>query len=404
MLKPLFGRITPLSMLAGTFMFLAICSQLASAQSPPFQPGTLSSLASQGACPSGMGWAQGETCYTATVTCPNTQVSSIQLELGIKIPSANPAGVIVILSGGGGTSPTYGAGADAQFANAYYTNNYTVVQTQWGTSSGNDWEIANNTGTDLNILQAACRPAAVLNFVRYNTNYSVVPQLYFTGKGMCAHGFSAGSAAIGYSLAFYGAANYLDKAELLSGPVLSDIAQGCVVPQEGNINICGGSQSYCQGWPSTGLSESPNYVMGTETYIWAWTGDTSCRGTQNTTQASYNNWLAQSIVNGPNGGSGSFNYPNTSMQGWLCSSDTDGTYNESGPEGWLFYSQVGGQSQPPQNFEVFAVGGCQGVEGVPQGNVSSTSTKYANDQGLTAIVYDMSDPNNSKTQVCQNLH
>jgi hypothetical protein len=42
---------------------------------------------------------------------------------------------------------------------------------------------------------------------------------------MCALGDSAGSAAIAYSLAYYGAGSYLDNVELLSGPVLSDIEQ-----------------------------------------------------------------------------------------------------------------------------------------------------------------------------------
>src|SRR5208282_4513681 len=47
----------------------------------------------------------------------------------------------------------------------------------------------------------------------------------------CAQGFSAGSSAVAYALAWYGAGSYLDNAELLSGPVFSDIQQGCEYPQ-----------------------------------------------------------------------------------------------------------------------------------------------------------------------------
>jgi len=46
---------------------------------------------------------------------------------------------------------------------------------------------------------------------------------------MCALGDSAGSAAVAYSLAYYNAGSYFDNVELLSGPVLSDIEQGCQV-------------------------------------------------------------------------------------------------------------------------------------------------------------------------------
>ena len=114
--------------------------------------------------------------------------------------------------------------------------------------------------------------------------------------------------------------------------------------------------------------------------------------------------MAESIVNGANGGGGSFLYPNTSMLSWLCSSDTDGTYNNSAPEGWLYYAQIGAQSTLPQNFSVISVGGCSGPEGVVNGNVSNTSSLYSGVLGQTAIVRDMSDQTGTATQICQNLH
>ena len=346
------------------------------------------------------------TCYSATVSCLNSNpaVAPIQLDFGV-LMHANPHGLIVILSGGNGTMPTYAPGADSTFATNYYNNGYTVVQTKWGGGT-TPWELANGSN-DYNVLQAACRPAGFLYYARYNTNPQNGPVLFPTTQtaGMCVHGFSAGSAAAAFVLAWYGGASFIDKVELLSGPVVSDIAQGCVVPPPPHgIDICGTNPSYCQGWPAGGLIESPDYVFGTEDHIRMWTGDNSCRGPQNTTQASYNAWLAQSIVNGPNGGGGNFLYPKTAMQAWLCSSDTDGTYNESGPQGWIFYSQVAQQSSLPNNFLVNAVGSCGEPEGVVTGYVSSTSRFYPNSKGVDAITTDMSDLAHSQTVACQNLH
>jgi hypothetical protein len=219
----------------------------------------------------------------------------------------------------------------------------------------------------------------------------------YTGGGMCAQGASAGSGALGYSLAWYGAGDgtkgYIDKVELISGPVFSDVAQGCYVPQPPNtvppVDICAGSSppAWCVAWPAGGVSELPSYVGGDQYAVAKWTGDDSCRGSMPTSQTSYNNWRAQSIVNGPNGGGGSFYYPKTSMSAWLCASDTDGTYNNSAPEGYLFYQAVGNAQGLPLNFQVTAATGCMGPEGVGNGTINSGP--YKNDDGFTAISNDM---------------
>ena len=44
--------------------------------------------------------------------------------------------------------------------------------------------------------------------------------------GICAQGFSMGSSAIAYSLAYYNAASILDNVELVSGPPASNIMDG----------------------------------------------------------------------------------------------------------------------------------------------------------------------------------
>jgi hypothetical protein len=222
---------------------------------------------------------------------------------------------------------------------------------------------------------------------------------------MCAQGSSAGSAALAYATAWYGAADptvgYLDKLELVSGPVFSDIAQGCYVPTPPAtvppVNICASNPNYCLGWQAGGLSESPSYVGGAQFAVQSWTGDSSCRGSRPTVQGSYNAWLAQSIVNGPNGGGGQFNYPKTSILAWLCASDVQGVNNNSAPEGWLFYKQVGSSGVSPLDFWVSAVNLCSDTEGVAQGTVAGSL--YTGLDGFDAITQDMAG--NSLTRACQ---
>ena len=70
-----------------------------------------------------------------------------------------------------------------------------------------DWEATQdpfpltNPPTYGNVQQAACRPATFFNYV-FNNIY--VPILGTNSSaGMCGHGFSAGSAALAYSMAYY---------------------------------------------------------------------------------------------------------------------------------------------------------------------------------------------------------
>ncbi len=367
------------------------CTVDSKAQSAPGTVTVTGKHGGDGTCPSHEGFGSRLTCYDATVTnCPNTD--SISLVFGYASPSSTPNGLVVFLSGAGGTAATVYPGGDGTFAQSYYNNNYNIVQLAWSY----DWELTNAPGNSshaASILSAACRQAAFLYWARYNTaSNNNGPVVFPTTQqnsqaGMCVQGFSAGSAATAYSLAYYGAASYVDKVELLSGPVFSDIAQGCAVPAGPNVNICGGSPSYCYGWPSGGQSEAPTYVFGTEKWLQSWTGNAKCAGGSPTNNSDKTGWLDQSIVNNPNGGA-TFSYPQTMMSAWLCTSDTDGTYNESAPEGWLFYNQIGG-SGTLAPFQVTAVSNCSGPEGVTGGTVNN-GTQHATD----AITADMSTSTN----------
>jgi hypothetical protein len=155
---------------------------------------------------------------------------------GVETPSGTPLGTIVILSGMGGTGAD---AADVSYVQAYVQAHYQVVQIAWGaTSPGIDWEYT-NIGTSNNapsIRAAACRPASFLNWVRNGASAGSVG-IWGGYGGMCAQGESAGSGATAFALAWYNAGaatasfgqGYLDKVVMKSGPVFSDIKQGCEV-------------------------------------------------------------------------------------------------------------------------------------------------------------------------------
>jgi hypothetical protein len=371
------------------------------------------------------------TCQTAVMTCPNTQ--QIGLTYGYLSPvgvlanftQKQPNGVVVILNGGNGTLSDLG---DFALAGNFFAAGYEVVEIAWG----DDWEqtydpFGSNTPAYGNIQNAACRPATFLNFV-YNSIYLPITQ--GTGgnqtAGMCAHGDSAGSAAIAYSLAYYGAGNWLDYVQLASGPVLSDIEQGCQWnPTAAPVTICGqtnyrGGQYGCQLGGGSTWTLNPTYVAGSQGGVGGWTNDMSCANANNlnqmTTQASETRWLNQSIVDQSTGGTNqgaipTFTYSSTAMSAWLCRSvansnnypcaangnnNINSCPNNSSPQGQIFYANIGAGNPPPY-YNVFAVDNCSTSEGTGDGNVpgfypldfGGTSSGGGTIKGTTSMTYDM---------------
>src|SRR5579862_7255775 len=190
---------------------------------------------------------------TGANTGCNTGVNGLNADdrlftYGYLKPSGVVHGTVVFFPGGPGTSPTESPD-DASLVGSYFGKGYEIVKVAWQT----DWQDAHGT-TGGNIQSAACRPAAFLQYV-YNT-----PLLYSSGTGMCAQGASAGAGAVAYSLAWYGAGNFLDKAELLSGPVFSDIEQGCEEGPPPLVQVCRSSDSWCQGGTQGEWDVSPTYI------------------------------------------------------------------------------------------------------------------------------------------------
>jgi hypothetical protein len=348
-------------------------------------------------------------CQAATVTCSN--VANLTLTfgylnpVGIILPAGSqPNGVIVLHGGDGGIMPESFALTDA-----YFKAGYEVVQQKWT----DDWEsIADPMTAPGNIQNAACRPATFFNYV-YQTFYAPLAQSTTYHGGMCALGDSAGAAAIAYSLAYYGAGDYLDNVELLSGPVLSDIKQGCELPQPSQVTVCdpnSQNQGYgCQLGGGSTWTLSPTFVAGAQMGVQNWTNEQStCAVTNPSDPTSNSDWLKESIVDQfsvtGKGAAPTFSYTKTAMSGWLCRSvvndtpqydcvanhNSNSNYcpNNSSPQGQIFYQNI---PSGTANFSVYAVDNCVNAEGVGAGNVPGYDPSVFNGtvSGFTAISDDM---------------
>jgi hypothetical protein len=328
------------------------------------------------------------TCFTSAVTnCSNAQ--TLNLTYGYLSPAGiipgAVQGVIVFLNGGNGTEPEGPAtgssnASELDMINYDFRQGYEVVQLAWQYP----WEQTNVPsqagGPNVaNVQNAACRPATFLNYI-YNNIYLPLtqPPNKNPNAGMCAQGDSAGSAAVAYSLAYYGAGSYLDNVELISGPVLSDIDQGCEEPPPPTVSICPAGQYGCQLGGGGSWYLYPTYLSGANAGVRNWTNDQTCAVPGGQTSGSSDTaWLKQSIVDQPSVSGGAvptFSYPNTAMSGWLCRglqqevpNCNGGMYNpklcpnNSSPQGEIFYAQVGLSS--PNHYNVYAVDQCDGPEG-----------------------------------------
>lgn len=333
------------------------------AQSSPLPLGTISDVRSAPSCP--VGYATGASCFTAMVSCPNTL--DLPFTFGYENPQQGGAmsGTIVFFNGADGTVP-----GGSEFATALLQAGYRLVQINWDTA----WEDAlSGVGTD--IKTAACRPATFLNFVHQNL---------YTSGGMCGWGSSAGSGALAYSLAWYGAADYMDSVELLSGPVFSDIERGCAVPPAPPVFVCPNGQLGCNTGFEGGWLEDVQYVNYPA--LDQWTGINACDGGQTTSVRDDEDWKSMSIVDGTSGPT--FVYPRTNMAGWLCATSIPSTCNpgecpnNSAAEGEIFYEQFTDGAQIA-NYSVTRIDQCNGPEGVNPGVTPQGVS------GLTAITQDM---------------
>jgi hypothetical protein len=204
-------------------------------------------------------------------------------------------------------------------------------------------------------------------------------------------------------MAEYGAGNYMDNVELMSGPVMSDIEKGCS-PSTSTPTVCTGtgSDSYCNNGGEGGWQAPLNYQPPANGAIDYWTGLTTNRNvpvacTVNTT---YNTQFKDmSIVDGitGSGADATFSYSHTAVAGWLCAysasnsvctTATNPTANNSPVEGELFYTHV---SANPLN--VYRVDGCasnsEGIEVTGSMVPASVNGLASCSSGQTVLQKDM---------------
>lgn len=361
-----------LAALALVFLSIILSPGLAHAQAAQLRIGQVNPPVNPAKCPTG--FDSGTACFQGTVSCPGT--ADIGFTYGVVNPGGTQ-GTVVFFNGQDGTSPGF-----SKYIPAYTPpmRDFQTVQVVWASA----WEDTGK-GKGVDVKTAACRPATLLDWFLHQKNV-------YAGGGMCAQGASAGSAAIAYSLAEYGAYQYLNHVVLESGPVLSDISVGCD-PDSGSVTVCPGNQ--CLTGQEGSWSDSPLYVDGAEGPVSTWTGASGVNACVTGTRISNGQmsaWKAMSIVDGLTGSQAdsTFAYPNTSISGWLCSKPTHCTdlrcQNNSAAQGQLFYSNV---TTPAS---VYRVNGCMGTEGVEAGTVPQLN----NEAGQQAIITDMASHCSSK--------
>lgn len=394
---------------------LAILAQrpLADAQ---MSLGSVTAITGPQACPAGRNFIPqvGNNCYQATLNCSNND--PLPFWYGIAAPSGTPKGTIVHFTGDGGGSASDGL-SQSLLLESFVANEYQVVQIAWGQAAAVDWEYTNVSGgsNPSSILNAACRPATFLNWVRNGAYPNVGQGIWGRNGGMCAWGHSAGSGALAYALAWYnaGAASastwgygYLDKALFTSGPVFSNIAQGCHVGSNG-LNgqytlICVDTgQAGCVGWR---LGQDPpgaslEYTNGYKSEVNNWSGATgpACANNMPNQATTYDSqWFQMSVLY--NGGTQqpSFNYTNTAISAWLCETVNPGVQvNNAASQGQLYWAQFTSTSQAGNSLSVNAVTGCPSTEDVLDGTVAETGRL-----GSVDILTDMT----SGTTSCSQRH
>jgi hypothetical protein len=362
-----------LAYFAVSFLTFLASALSAGAQTAPLPPGTVSGVTlygNTGVCPSEFFSATGNPakCYSATMTCANpTTTPNLNFIYSYDKP-ASPFGTVVFFADGAGELGE--VKMDAQFAQDYFSLGYEIVQVAWTTTTG--WEQTSDT---LGIMTAACRPAGFMNYVLHTSLLNA--RIGSPSAGLCAQGASAGSGALGYTLAWYAdqdghyLSTDLDNVELISGPVFGDVQLGCKVPIAGitipQVTVCPSGQYGCSSG-TTSWMDLPQYIDGYATAVRNWTNDQTCAGTSTTSGTSNQQWKAMSIVTGTGG---SFTYPNLGLAGWLCATSTPNscTYacpNNSAAEGEQFYNQITSSSQAA-GYKVTGILGCQGAENVTDG-------------------------------------
>lgn len=300
------------------YLLMLILSTTAVAQMPI---GTVSNV-QPAACIAGM--ALGDVCSTATVSCPG--LPDVQAIWGVK--GTGTAGTISLLNGNGDVVP-----GGSSYASKYTKAGFALVQIAFTTS----WQVVGG-----NLLTSVCRPATMLAYFETQN-----------GAPYCAHGISAGSGAVAYSMSWYGV--QFDNVEFNSGPVFSNILEGCEVPYASPVTVN----------PTNGLPfvDNPQYNVESGS-LSQWTGKKCLPKLGTTSTVADAAWVSQSIIQP----TAQLSFPTTTISAWDC----DNGLNPSAAQSYLFVSNL----TTPWNLT--RLSGCMGAEGTspsvtPQGIPAATA-------------------------------
>jgi hypothetical protein len=310
-MKP--ALIVPLHCFRMTALFLVIIGlatvpavgQSAAERIPKVLPlGTVTVLG-PATCPGGA--TKGATCTSVNVACPG--IPDLTAILSEAIPAGTAKGTIILHSGSGGTTFL-----NSGFGTPYVNDGFRVVQLAWTT----DWEDTGGVG----LKSASCRGATVFKYVFDNVHGGD------RTTGFCAQGTSGGGAAIAYSLAQYGLANFFDYVIIAAGPGVARMDYGC-------------DQALYKGPPLDLCSEitSAPYTYFSGGKVNTWENTTTCDA-KSPLSSDIKRWAADSIVTpGAN-----FTYPKTAMSWYFCAT---APVNNSTGEGKFLIDRVVPKNNPP---------------------------------------------------------
>jgi hypothetical protein len=348
----------------------------AQAPASPLPLGQVTQFTQLSSCPQGSHGSlplSQAVCYTATVDkCSSHQsgvtIPALAATVAVSTPPNWNNGTIFLHNGGNGEDYFGSQGANGtSYAQEYYNAGFQVIQIAW---AGNWADNTNNPALKV-MKYEACRPATILNYV-----YTQIHGGATTG-GMCAQGHSAGSAAMAYALAWYGAGSYLNDVVLTSGPVFANVEAGCQYPYSAQfknpITVCPAGQFGCIGSSWTDFVQYLD-TDGTAKFVAGATNNPAgnCNnytGSGSATTADDQNWHGMSVVSA----GANYSYPNTSLYAFLCA--TGQSQNNTAGQGQLFYQNFTSASQV-LNYNVYRVNNCGGDEKIWNGTTSDGSSAF----------------------------
>jgi hypothetical protein len=368
---------------------LSLCIALACrAQSAPLKLGSAAPFVPVSPCPAGKSGSlplMEAVCYNTTISnCSNhgfagdpSSIAPLGATIAVSTPPNWNGSTIFMHNGSDGRDYFTQPEASNSYAGDYYNNGFQVVQMIW---VGQGWQ--NAPGEAVQVLKyEACRPATLLNAVYQNIHGGASAP-----GAMCAQGHSAGSAAMAYSLAWYGAAGYLADVVLTSGPVYANVEAGCQYPYaqqfENPIEVCPPTQFGCVDGAEGGWLDAPQYVAagadgdaakavagytisGANCNNWSTSG-------QGTTATQNKDWGGMSVVSS----GASYAYPATRLYAFLCATSSTGQQNNSAAQGQLFYQNFT-STQHPLDYGVYRVDSCMGDEMIWYGTAPGVNNESA---------------------------